>query len=34
MDRLREKKYYIKLDLCRTYNFIYMKEGEKWKIAF
>ena len=33
-DRLRKKKYYMKLDLYRTYNLIHMKDGEKWKIAF
>ena len=34
MDRFRGKKYYIKLDLCRIYNLIYMKDGEEWKIVF
>ena len=34
MDKLRKKKYYIKLDLCRIYNFIYIKDGEEWKIVF
>ena len=29
MDRLRGKKYYMKLDLCGAYNLIYMREGEE-----
>ena len=34
MDWFKGKKCYIKLDLYRAYNLIYMKEGEEWKIAF
>ena len=28
-DRLKGKKYYIKLDLHGAYNLIYMKDGEE-----
>ena len=34
MDRFREKKYYIKLDLRGAYNLIHMKDREEWKTAF
>ena len=34
IDRLRGKKYYIKLDFRGVYNLIYIKEGEEWKTAF
>ena len=34
MDKLKGKKYYIKLNPHKTYNLICIKEGEKWKIIF
>ena len=34
MDRFRRKKIYIKLNFYGVYNFIYIKEGKKWKTAF
>ena len=33
-DRLSKAKVFIKLDLCKVYNLIYIKKEEKWKIVF
>ena len=33
-DKLKKKKYYIKLDFCGAYNLIYIKNKEEWKIVF
>ena len=34
IDKLKEAKYFNKLDLILGYNNIQIKEGDKWKAAF
>ena len=34
IDKFKRKNYYIKLDLYKTYNLIYIKEEEEWKTIF
>ena len=34
IDKLKEAKYFNKLDLIWGYNNIRIKEGDKWKVAF
>jgi len=34
IDKLKETKYFNKLDLIWGYNNIWIKEGDKWKAAF
>ena len=34
IDKLKEAKYFNKLDLIWGYNNIQIKEGDKWKVAF
>ena len=34
IDKLKEAKYFNKLDLIWSYNNIQIKEGNKWKAAF
>ena len=34
IDKLKEAKYFNKLDLIWGYNNIWIKEGNKWKVAF
>jgi len=34
IDKLKEAKYFNKLDLIWGYNNIQIKEGDKWKAAF
>ena len=34
IDKLKETRYFIKLDLIWEYNNIWIKEGDKWKAAF
>ena len=34
IDKLKNAKYYTKLDIWWGYNNIRMKEGDKWKVAF
>ena len=34
IDKLKEVKYFNKLDLIWEYNNIQIKEGDKWKVAF
>ena len=34
IDKLKNAKYYTKLDIRWGYNNIRMKEGDKWKVAF
>ena len=34
IDKLKNTKYYTKLDIRWGYNNIRMKEGDKWKVAF
>ena len=34
IDKLKEAKYFIKLDLIWGYNNVQIKEGDKWKAAF
>ena len=34
IDKLKEAKYFNKLDLIQGYNNIRIKEGDKWKAAF
>jgi hypothetical protein len=33
-DRIREAKYFIRLNLRKAYYKVWIKEGEKWKTAF
>ena len=34
IDKLKEIKYFNKLDLIWSYNNVQIKEGNKWKAAF
>ena len=34
IDRLKEAKYFNKLDLIWGYNNVWIKEGDEWKVAF
>jgi len=34
IDKLKDTKYFNKLDLIWEYNNIWIKEGDKWKAAF
>ena len=34
IDKLKEAKYFNKLDLIWGYNNVHIKEGDKWKVAF
>ena len=34
IDKLKEARYFNKLDLIRGYNNVQIKEGNKWKAAF
>ena len=34
IDKLKEAKYFNKLDLIWGYNNVQIKEGDKWKAAF
>jgi len=34
IDKLKEAKYFNKLDLIWGYNNVWIKEGDKWKVAF
>jgi len=34
IDKLKEAKYFNKLDLIWRYNNIQIKEGDEWKAAF
>ena len=34
IDKLKETKYFNKLDLIWRYNNVRIKEGDKWKITF
>ena len=34
INKLKEAKYFNKLDLIWKYNNIWIKEGDKWKVAF
>jgi len=34
IDKLKEAKYFNKLDLIWGYNNVWIKEGDKWKAAF
>ena len=34
IDKLKETKYFNKLDLIWGYNNVWIKEGDKWKAAF
>jgi len=34
IDKLKEAKYFNKLDLIWEYNNVQIKEGDKWKAAF
>jgi len=34
IDKLKEAKYFNKLDLICGYNNVQIKEGNKWKAAF
>ena len=34
VDKLKEAKYFNKLDLIWGYNNIWIKEGDKWKAVF
>ena len=34
IDKLKEAKYFNKLDLIWKYNNVWIKEGDKWKVAF
>jgi len=34
IDKLKEAKYFNKLDLIWDYNNIWIKEGNEWKAAF
>ena len=34
IDKLKEARYFNKLDLIWGYNNIWIKEGDKWKVAF
>ena len=34
IDKLKEAKYFNKLDLIWRYNNIHIKEGDKWKVVF
>ena len=34
IDKLKEAKYFNKLDLIWEYNNVWIKEGNKWKAAF
>jgi len=34
IDKLKEAKYFNKLDLIWRYNNVWIKEGDKWKVAF
>jgi len=34
IDKLKEAKYFNKLDLIWGYNNIWIKEGDKWKAVF
>jgi len=34
VDKLKKAKYFNKLDLIRGYNNVWIKEGNKWKVAF
>ena len=34
IDKLKEEKYFNKLDLIWKYNNIWIKEGDEWKAAF
>ena len=34
IDKLKEAKYFNKLDLIWRYNNVRIKEGDKWKAAF
>jgi hypothetical protein len=31
---LSKATWFMKLDICRAYNLIYLAKGEEWKIAF
>ena len=34
IDKLKEARYFNKLDLIWGYNNVWIKEGDKWKAAF
>jgi len=34
IDKLKKARYFNKLDLIWGYNNVWIKEGDKWKIAF
>ena len=34
IDKLKEAKYFNKIDLIWGYNNIWIKEGDEWKVAF
>jgi len=34
IDKLKKAKYFNKLDLIWEYNNMWIKEGNKWKVAF
>jgi len=34
IDKLKDAKYFNKLDLIWGYNNIWIKEGNEWKVAF
>ena len=34
IDKLKEAKYFNKLDLIWKYNNVWIKEGDKWKVAY
>ena len=34
INKLKEAKYFNKLDLIWRYNNVWIKEGDKWKVAF
>ena len=34
LDQLGQAKVYTKIDLQRTYNFVWIEGGDEWKITF
>ena len=34
MDKIKDRKYFTKLDIRRGYNNVWIKEGDEWKAAF
>ena len=34
MDKIKDRKYFTKLDIQWGYNNVQIKEGDKWKAAF